>query len=243
MSQPTESQPTESQPTESQPHFRPALFDFLRELKANNDRDWFKANKARYERELKGPALRFIADFEPYLKDISPHFEAVPKATGGSLFRIYRDTRFSKDKTPYKTHLALHFRHELGKDAHAPGFYLHIEEGNVGCGFGLWTPPNPVLNQIRDRIVAEPEAWEAAKARATGGSGELYDPSPLKRVPRGYDKDHPLAEDLKHKSYAALRSVPDEAVFDAGFIEHYAALCEEAAPFVRFVSEAAGVPF
>lgn len=223
--------------------FTPELFSFLRDLAANNDREWFTANKGRYEQHLKAPSLRFIEDFGVYLADISPHFEAIPKATGGSLFRIYRDTRFSKDKTPYKTHVALQFRHELGKDAHAPGYYLHIEEGNVGCGFGIWAPPPALLNQIRDRIVADPDGWRAAKDSATGGTGELYDPEPLKRVPRGYDKDHPLAEDLKHKSYAALRSLPDEAVLEDGFMEHFAALCEEASPFMRFVCEATGAPF
>ena len=225
------------------PHFTPALYAFLDDLSANNDRDWFKANKARYEEHLKAPALRFIEDFGPHLADVSPHFRAIPKATGGSLFRIYRDTRFSKDKTPYKTHLAMHFRHEAGKDAHAPGFYLHIEPGNVGCGFGLWTPPNPVLNQIRDRIVAEPEAWVAAKQAATGGTGALHAGGALKRVPRGYDKEHPLADDLKHKSFAAFRELPDDAIFEDDFIARYAALCAEADPMMRFLCGAVGVAY
>jgi uncharacterized protein (TIGR02453 family) len=167
----------------------------------------------------------------------------VPKASGGSLFRIYRDTRFSKDKTPYKTQLGIHFRHESGKDAHAPVFYLHIERGEVMCGFGLWAPPNPVLTQIRDRIVAEPDAWRAAKAAATGGSGRLYSEGALKRVPRGYDKDHPLAEDLKHKSSAAMRGLTESDVLEDGFIEHYAHLCEEAAPFMRFLCGAVGAAY
>jgi len=224
-------------------HFTPALFTFLDDLAANNDRDWFKANQSRYEEHLKQPALRFIDDFGPFLADLSPHFEAIPKVNGGSLFRIYRDTRFSKDKTPYKTHLAMHFRHEGGKDAHAPGFYLHLEPGDVGCGFGLWAPPNPVLGRIRDRIVAEPEAWVAAKQQATGGTGELYSTGALKRVPRGYDKEHPLADDLKQKSYAGLRALPDDAVFADDFIEQYALACADAVPMVRFLCGAVGAAF
>jgi uncharacterized protein (TIGR02453 family) len=224
-------------------HFTPELFAFLDDLERNNEREWFRSNKGRYEEHLKQPALRFIEDFGGLLYDISPHFRAVPKATGGSLFRIYRDTRFSKDKTPYKTHLGVHFRHEQGKGAHAPGFYLHIEPGAVACGFGLWTPPNPVLRRIRDRIVEDPAAWVAARTRATGDTGRLYAAGALKRVPRGYDKDHPLAEELKLKSFAAMRSLPDSAVIEDGFIEHFAHLCDQAAPMMRLLCGAVGVPY
>ena len=97
----------------------PALFDFLREFKANNERSWFEANKFRYHRDVREPMLDFIAAFRAPLADISPHFRADPRPSGGSLFRIYRDTRFSKDKSPYKTNAVAHFRHVAGKDAHA----------------------------------------------------------------------------------------------------------------------------
>lgn len=100
-----------------------------------------------------------------------------------------------------------------------------------------------MLNRIRDRIVADPDAWVEAKMQATGGTGTLHASGALKRVPRGYDKAHPLAEDLKQKSFAAMRSLPDEAVFEDGFIEHYAQLCEEAAPMMRLLCGAVGVPY
>ena len=83
-------------------HFTPRTFSFLRELAGNNNREWFHAHKPRYEEDVRDPALRFIADFAPHLADISTRFRADPRANGGSLFRIYRDTRFSKDKTPYQ---------------------------------------------------------------------------------------------------------------------------------------------
>ena len=105
----------------NEPSFGPELFSFLEDLAANNDREWFAANKRRYEEHLLEPALAFIEDFAPRLEQISPHFRADPRPNGGSLFRIYRDTRFSKDKTPYKTNVGIHFRHERAKDAHAPG--------------------------------------------------------------------------------------------------------------------------
>src|SRR5918996_4016229 len=132
--------------------FSPALFTFLRDLKQNNDRDWFKANKPRYEKAVLEPALQFIVDFEPHLLAISPHFVADPRPSGGSLFRIHRDTRFSKDKSPYKPYTGIQFRHELGKDAHAPGFYLHLEPGGVFAGAGIWHPDQPTLVRIREAI-------------------------------------------------------------------------------------------
>ena len=130
-------------------HFRPEFFRFLRELRENNSRDWFQAQKARYQRDVRDPALRFIGDFAPALKEISPHFRADPRPVGGSLFRIHRDVRFSKDKSPYKTSVGIQFRHEMGKDAHAPGFYLHLEPENVFLGAGSWRPDGPSLLKIR----------------------------------------------------------------------------------------------
>ena len=102
------------------PFFCPELFDFLRQLKRHNNRDWFAKNKQRYEEAVRDPALMFISSFGPHLRKLSPHFVADPRPTRGSLFRIYRDTRFSADKHPYKTHVGIHFSHASGKDAHAP---------------------------------------------------------------------------------------------------------------------------
>ncbi|MGZ6096116.1 MAG: TIGR02453 family protein, partial [Polyangiales bacterium] len=106
-------------------YFDKGLFDFLVELKANNDRDWFNANKTRYERDVKEPFLDFISDASPALRKISRSIVADPRPVGGSLFRIYRDTRFAKDKTPYKTHAGAHFQ-AGGKGVHGPGYYLHL---------------------------------------------------------------------------------------------------------------------
>src|SRR5262245_18610926 len=113
------------------PSFDLALFAFLSDLRQNNDRDWFAASKSRYERDCLEPALAFIEDFAVDLEAISPHFRADPRPVGGSLFRIYRDTRFAKDKTPYKTNIGIHFRHEAASNAYAPGFYLHLAPGEV----------------------------------------------------------------------------------------------------------------
>ena len=135
-------------------HFSPDVFAFLRELAANNDRTWFQENKQRYEASVRQPALDFITDFVEPLSTLSPHFVADSRTVGGSLFRLHRDTRFSKDKTPYKVNTGMHFRHERARDAHAPGYYVHLEPRNCFIGAGLWTPEPKVAQQIRLHIAA-----------------------------------------------------------------------------------------
>ncbi len=223
--------------------FRPALFTFLRDLEKNNDRDWFQANKARYEEHIKDPSLRFISDFGPFLREISPHFQAIPKAVGGSLFRIYRDTRFAKDKTPYKTHVGIHFRHERAKDAHAPGFYLHIASGESFVGAGIWHPDSPALAAIRQGLVDDPGGWK----RAIGGKGfrqdwELEGDS-LKRPPRGFDPEHQLVEDLKRKDFIGVTRLSRKEILAPDFPKRFTALCRQASPLVRYLCGALDVAF
>jgi len=120
------------------PYFSPQFFTFLKDLKKNNNRDWFTRNKLRYEKQLLEPSLRFVKDIAPRLRTISPYLVADPKPFGGSLFRIYRDTRFSKDKSLYKTNVAMQFWHKKGgKKIHAAGLYLHLSPGQSFAGWGL----------------------------------------------------------------------------------------------------------
>ena len=108
------------------PGFPKDFFVFYEQLQLNNNREWFNDNKNRYYESVANPISEFIVCMAPRLKTISAHYVADPKPHGGSMFRIYRDTRFSKDKTPYKTHAGVQFRHAAGKDARAPGFYVHL---------------------------------------------------------------------------------------------------------------------
>ncbi len=218
--------------------FTPALFAFMRDLREHNDRDWFKANKQRYEDDVREPAFAFISDFAGHLQKIAPHFVADPGPSGGSLFRIYRDTRFSKDKTPYKTHTGIHFRHEKAKDVHAPGFYLHLEPRNVFAAAGIWRPETATLGQIRDAIVRKPEAWTRAVKGIELGEGEA-----LKRAPAGYDPDHPLIDDLKRKGFVAVVQLDQKTVTSAGFPEELARRYKASAPLMRFLCDAVGVPY
>lgn len=229
--------------TTAERSFSPALFTFLRELKQNNDRDWFAANKHRYEADVREPALEFISAFAPRLDRISPHFVADARKVGGSLFRIHRDVRFSKDKSPYKTNTGVHFRHAAAKDAHAPGFYLHLEPGNVFAGAGIWHPDTATARRIREAIHADQEGWR----RATGDAAlaarfELHGDS-LKRPPAGFAADHPLIEDLKRKDFIAVAPLPDRTVTSAGFLDEFERACHDATPLVRFLCRAVGAGF
>jgi uncharacterized protein (TIGR02453 family) len=229
--------------THSPNPFRPALFSFLRELEENNTRDWFQRNKHRYEDDVKEPALQFISDFGPHLKKISPHFQAIPKAVGGSLFRIYRDVRFSKDKSPYKTHVGIQFRHETARDAHAPGYYVHLQPGSVFVGAGLWHPDGPSLKKIRAHLVADASGWKRVTAGAAFRSGWALEGESLKRPPRGYDPDHALIEEIKRKDFIAVRRLTQRTVLAPDFPMELASLGREIAPFVRWLCAAVGVKF
>jgi uncharacterized protein (TIGR02453 family) len=224
-------------------YFTSATFKFLSQLATNNQRDWFNANKDRYLNDVQEPALQFIADFAPKLAGISEHFVADPRSQGGSLFRIYRDTRFSKDKTPYKTHVAMRFGHEAGFGVHAPGLYLHIEPGASYAGVGLWRPETALARTIREAIVADPAGWKkAAHGKAFTNRFEP-DGESLARPPQGFDADHPLIEDLKRKDFIAGTRIEDKVVISERFLTEYTALCKTASPFVAFLTEAIGLEF
>lgn len=223
--------------------FSPDLFAFLSDLREHNDRAWFQANKLRYEEAVREPALEFIADFAPFLREISPHFVADLRPVGGSLFRIHRDVRFSKDKSPYKRHTGISFRHDRARDVHAPGFYLHLEPGSVWAGTGIWHPDGTALAKLRDAVVADPDRWmRVAHGEPFAGVYRLAGDS-LKRPPAGYDRDHPLIEDLKRKDFIGAAMLSEEAATGKGFLEDYARTCRAAAPFLEFLCDSVGAPF
>jgi uncharacterized protein (TIGR02453 family) len=223
--------------------FTPELFRFLRDLDANNDRDWFHASKERYESVARHPALAFISDFGPELEKISRHFSADPRPVGGSLFRIHRDVRFSPDKRPYKTHIGIQFRHKLARDVHAPGFYLHLEPGSSFAGAGIWRPDSATLKSVRDVLAAEPDRWRRVKAGKRFSSVFELSGDSLKRAPCGYDPEHPLIEDLKRKDFVAMTGLTQTRITARGFLDDFARLCRAASPFMKFLCDAVQVPF
>jgi uncharacterized protein (TIGR02453 family) len=216
------------------------VFRFYRELAKNNDRAWFQRNKTRYETEVRDPLLQFVSDFGPHLNRISPHLVADPRPSGGSLFRIHRDVRFSKDKSPYKTHAGLRFPHEESKDVHAPGYYLHLEPGSVFAGAGIWHPDPVTLRKVRDAIVADPAGWKRALSGKRFRESCSLGGDTLKTPPRGYDPEHALIEDLKRKDYVAYRTFTEAEARSADFLKRFADACAAMKPFMAFVSRAVG---
>jgi uncharacterized protein (TIGR02453 family) len=222
------------------PYITPKTFRFLSDLKQNNDREWFAENKDRFEGDLREPLLRFIEDFAEPLRMISPHFEASARKSGGSLFRIFRDVRFSKDKTPYKTNAGVHFRHERAKDAHAPGFYLHLDPKESFIGAGIWHPDTETAGLIRRAILDQPEVWEKAVSGRPFRNAFSLDGDSLKRPPAGVPADHPLIEDLKRKDFIAVTDVSKKDLCGPDFLKEFAKVCKVAGPFVKFITEAVG---
>lgn len=218
-------------------YFDKATFGFLSELRQHNERAWFTANKERYEYDLKEPFLDFIADAGPRLHKLSRHLVADPRPVGGSLFRIYRDVRFSKDKSPYKTHAGAHFRLG-GKGAHGPGYYLHLEPGQCFLAGGIWMPDSSALQSIRRRIADEPDAWRRARAL-----GIDHDETRLKRPPRGFDPDHPMIEDIKRKSFTSSIRLQRKQVTAPDFMDTFIDGCSRIQPLMRFLAGAVGVPW
>ncbi len=223
--------------------FAKATFAFLDELAANNRRDWFEANKARYEALVREPALEFIAAMAPELARFAPHFRADPRKLGGSLMRVYRDTRFARDKTPYKTNIGIQFRHSLGKDVHAPGFYVHLATDECFLAVGCWRPESDVLGRIRDLIAAQPDRWFAVRDNRKLRDVWSLRGDSLSRPPRGYAADHPAIEDLKRKDFIGLASLSRQEAIGAGLVKLAAKRFAAAAPFMAFLCEAIGVSY
>lgn len=223
--------------------FRPDLFAFLADLGDNNERPWFHQNKERYDEAIKEPALDFIQAFGPRLTTISSHFEANARPVGGSLFRIQRDTRFAKDKTPYKTNTGLHFRHERAKDAHAPGFYLHLEPRRCFFGVGLWHPETKVAYQIREFMAENRDRWTMVSTTGLFGDRMELGGDSLVRPPKGFDPEDPIITDLKRKSFMGTASLTQKQVTAPGFLDEFEALCRGTSPFMHFLCDAVGVDF
>jgi len=221
--------------------FSAATLNFLDDLAAHNDRDWFEANKDRYESLVRGPALEFIAAMAEPLAGFAPHFRAEPRKAGGSLMRVFRDTRFSRDKTPYKTNIGIQFRHTLGKDVHAPGFYVHIASDGCFLGVGCWRPEPEALARIRERVASQPEKWFAARDEQQFVAHWALSGDKLARPPRGYAAEHPAIEDLKYKDFVAMAPLGFDEIVGPELLQLTADRFAAATPFMGFLCDALGV--
>jgi uncharacterized protein (TIGR02453 family) len=221
-------------------HFSSEFFEFFRELAKNNERSWFQSNKERYERVVQEPCLRFIRDAGAGLRSLTPHLVADARPFGGSMSRIYRDIRFSPDKSPYKNHVAIHFWHAKanGPEQMSPGLYLYLEPGDNFAGGGIWHPDAATLKKVRDRIVAKPEEWRAVRRGRLPVEGES-----LKRMPPGYDAAGPFAEDLRRKDYLSSVAFQDRQITSAGFLDEFLAAARAMDPLNRFLARSLGLPW
>jgi len=219
-------------------YFDSGLFDFMAQLRHNNRRPWFLKRKQEFEDVVRQPCLRFITDLQFRLREISPWLVADPIPNGGSLFRIYRDVRFSTDKSPYKTHVGMNFWHASATEAvHGPGLYFHLDPEGCFLAGGIWRPDPRSLARIRDSIASKPEEWKKAKR------GLELEGDTLSRPPRGYPADHPLIEDLKRKDLIASFELTKAQVCGGKLMEDFLRSTRRLAPMLRFLSEAVKMRF
>jgi len=231
-------------------HFRPAALTFLRGLKRHNSKPWFEANRPTYEHEVLGPLKLLAEELDVRFAKLAPEFVAPPKR---ALFRIHRDVRFSKDKSPYKVHAALWVFHRdagrgVGRDAHGgAGFYFHLEPGASLVAGGFWMPPRPLLTTLREQLIEHQRTFERLMKAPTFTRrfGALTDDEPgvrLSRVPRGFAPEHPAAHWLRFNSFTASRALSDRDVTSPTLVDtimkDYAALL----PLVRWLNAALGFP-
>ncbi len=222
--------------------FSQKTYEFLAGLIHNNERPWFEAHKADYETHVVAPAMALIADLDEVVRAISPHYRGVPKKIGGSLMRIYRDTRFSRDKTPYKTNVGIQLRHEAAGDVHAPGYYIHLSLEETFVGVGTWHPEPDDLKAIRQRIAGKSreysEALQAAAAQDMKPVGES-----VKRMPADFDAAHPLADEIKRKDFLLSTDLSPDLYLEPGLVGVLKAKFEAATPYMRFLCAALNAPF
>ncbi len=221
----------------------PALFKFVRELCKNNNREWFADNKTRYQSDVLDPAVELVRQLEKPLARVAPMLAAVPKRSGGSVLRIYRDTRFAKDKTPYKTNVGISLKHQAGADIHAPGLYLHLDPKESFIGAGCWRPERQSLAAIRTAIDSDPKSWLKAKRnKKFAGRYELAGES-LKTSPRDFPADHPMIEDLRRIDFIAIAPWSEADWVGDDVVERLIDDIKAARPLMNFLCNAMGVPY
>jgi len=215
--------------------FTPETLRFLRALKRNNDREWFRARKDKYDLHVRGPMIALIERLAGDFTRVAPEIVASPKT---SLYRIYRDTRFSDDKTPLKIQVSASFRWKGLAKGEGAGLYLEVHPQWVWMGGGFWAPPAPQLVRIREHIAGTyPAIDRITRAKSFRRVLGPLDGEKLTRVPRGFVKDHPAAEYLKFRQFLGGREFPPEfattSEFYPALIETYTAIM----PLIRFLNE------
>lgn len=225
------------------PGFPHATLAFLHKLSQNNEREWFQAHKSDYEQRVLEPSLDFICAMEKPLALLSSRLLCVPKRVGGSLMRIYRDTRFAHDKRPYKTNIGIHFRHDAFRDIHGPGFYFHVGLDECFAAGGIWHPEPPALEKIRQHIVDQPKAWASVRRALAKLPDGAFHGEAVKRVPRGFAADHPWVEDLKRKDFIVSRRFDESLLYAPELQDFVLETFDTLKPLMKFICTSQGIRF
>ncbi len=226
--------------------FTPASLAFLRGLARHNNKPWFEAHRESYENDVRAPMRALIEELDVRLARLAPEITGDPKR---SMFRINRDIRFSKDKSPYKTHAACWFRHQgashkVGGEADegSAGLYFHLQPRKSFVGAGIWMPPRPALNKIRDAIAEDAKGFaRVVEDPRSGRFGGLDDGAMLKRMPRGFAEDHPAAKWLRYQSFTIGRLLTDKQVLGPGLVTVLVGDFTLMMPLVRWLNRALGL--
>ena len=224
--------------------FTPRALTFFRQLARHNEKSWFEAHRDEYETEVREPMRELIEDLDIRFPQFAPEIGGDPKR---SMFRINRDIRFSKDKSPYKTHAACWFHHRNAArsvgaeaDAGSAGFYFHLQPGKSMIGAGLWMPPRPQLNKLRQAIADDPAGFDRMARSIPPRFDGLDDEAMLKRMPRGYAEDHPAAKWLRYQSFTSGRMLTDAQATSASLAQLLASEFKALLPLVRWLNSALG---
>lgn len=226
--------------------FTSASLRFFRQLASNNNKAWFEAHRDDYEQHVREPMRELVDEMFERFDRFAPEIGGDPKR---SMFRINRDVRFSKDKSPYKTHAACWFHHRratrsVGVEAGegSAGFYFHLEPGGKSMiGAGVWMPPRPQLNRIRDSIAEKPDPFLGVARELPRRFGGIHDYAVLKRMPRGFDEQHPAAKWLRYQSFTSGRALTDADVTRPKLASLLAREYQALLPLVRWINGAFGL--
>ncbi len=215
--------------------FPAEALQFFRDLEKNNDRDWFKARKSVFDQSVKGPMTELVLALGQDFEQFAPGYLTDPKK---AIYRIYRDTRFSSDKTPYKTHIAASFNHKSLVRHAAAGFYFHLSPKELLVGGGVYMPGSQELLAIRRHIAADPAAYRKIESNRTFKRyfGEVVG-ARLKRPPKGFDPDHPAIETLKQKQFLASDRLDPKLALSPKLLAELSRRFKALAPFIEYLNE------
>jgi uncharacterized protein (TIGR02453 family) len=225
--------------------FTPATLRFFKQLATHNNKEWFEAHRDSYEQDVREPMRELVEELDVRFARFAPEIGGDPKR---SMFRINRDIRFSKDKSPYKTNAGCWFHHrsasrKVGSEAAegSAGFYFHLQSGESFIGGGVWMPPRQQLTKLRDAIAERPQAFIRMVESLPKRFGGLTDENALKRMPRGYAEDHAAAKWLKYQSFTSGRSLSAAQVTSGKLPALLEREYEALLPLVRWVNGAFGL--